>query len=191
MHFLRFHSLRWFQKKVIPAEDLRYRSFHWFFRVRLVLRRVAESECRLQPSTKVAKYRLQCRKFIATQFLAQDLKQYPVSQCQVGVTASQVKQRRRKRRGWRCGRRWSKNWLDSTETSFEQAALYSWIDRGQGAPFYLQIHLHSESWWEINSDDDTERNRPMTRRKVVHQAHYEKKNGHGTSRSLQKEKWPR
>jgi hypothetical protein len=39
-----------------------------------VLRRVAESECRLQPSTEVAKYRLQCRKFIATQFLAQDLK---------------------------------------------------------------------------------------------------------------------
>ncbi len=49
-----------------------------FFRVRLVLRRVAESECRLQSSTEVAKHRLQCRKFIATEFLAQDLKQYPV-----------------------------------------------------------------------------------------------------------------
>jgi hypothetical protein len=38
----------------------------------------SESECRLQPRTEVPKHSLQRRKFIATQFLAQDLKQYPV-----------------------------------------------------------------------------------------------------------------
>ncbi len=64
--------------KIFDIEDLRYRIFHWFFWARLMLRRVAESECRLQPSTKVAKHRLQWRYFIATQFPAQDFKQYPL-----------------------------------------------------------------------------------------------------------------
>ncbi len=41
-------------------------------------RRVADSEFRLQLGTGVTEHRLQCRQFIATQFLAQDLKQYPV-----------------------------------------------------------------------------------------------------------------
>ncbi len=83
--------------KIFDIEDLRYwRSS--ISKLSLILpgpARAAESECRLQPSTEVAKYRLQCRKFIATQFLAQDLKQYPL------------------RSAWR-RRRWSRGLRDWT-----------------------------------------------------------------------------
>ncbi len=40
----------------------------------LCWRRVADSECRLQLGTGVTEHRLQCKQFIATQFLAQALK---------------------------------------------------------------------------------------------------------------------
>ncbi len=135
--------------KVFDIEDLLYRSFHWFFRVRLVLHRVAKSECKLQPSTEVAKYRLQCKKIHCNSVSGTGSQTVP---CQVGVTASKVKQRRRWRRGWRRGRRWSKNWRDSRETSFELAAVCSWFHTGQNVSLYLQDGMHSVSQWRVCSN---------------------------------------
>ncbi len=154
-----------------------------------MLCRVAESECRLQPRTEVAKHGLQCRKFIATQFLAQDLKQYAV------------------RSAWQSCR-WSRG--KGSVADGAAAAGGARTDLIQQRPLlnrlpfilgliedrafhftckFICTQNHADKLIQMMAQKEIAQWRRRLR-KELHHAHCEKKNGHGTSRPLRKEKWP-
>ncbi len=138
LRFYRYPSSVLWYICFFDIEDLQYRGFYWFFRAS----RVKGSKCRLQLGTGVSEHRLQGMHFIATQFLAQDLKQYPV-----GLDW----QRRRWSRGeggvanGAAAAGGARTDLVQQKTSFTQAALCSWFHTGQDVSFYLQDEMHSVS----------------------------------------------